>query len=310
MIRKVIEDSCDLYDLNINSYSPISSKAYKGKSSEGNEYFIKTTELYTQEKFKFLYNQGIENILYPLKNRKGEFITRSDSNFYITNFINDFYMLDEIKAVNLSKELNYLHTNTYFKRQLTPLSSRTKMDEIFTYLQYKFSVIEIFVRTIEARDFDEFSIPILKNYSVILDAKKVMAKIQRKIIGNIKEKKSVNYAFIHNNPKLDHLLSSGGNQFLISIEKAKIGIPSLDMAKFYIESEDLNIDLKNLVLTYFSKYDDPFYFDYFCFLVLLYYIKGMVIIDKDYVSSQSFIYTAHAIKTFLELFNLNEENKT
>ncbi len=310
MIRKVIKESQDFYDLNIESYKPISSKAYKGKCENGNEYFIKTTELYTQEKFKFLYNQGINNILYPIKNRMGDFITRSDDNFYVTPFINDFYMVDEIKAVNLSNELNHLHTHTFFKRQLTPLSSRRKMDDIFEYLQYKFSLLEVFVRSIEVREFDEFSIPILKNYHYILDAKKIMAKLQRKIISAIKEKRSVNYSFIHNNPKLDHLLTANGSQYLISIEKAKIGVPSLDMAKFYIESEDLNIDVHAIVMNYFSKFDDEFYYDYFCFLVLLYYIKGIIIIDKDYVSSQNFIYASDVIKKFIETFNLSDENKT
>lgn len=310
MIRKVIEESHDYYDIDIKNYKPISSKAYIGESATGEEYFIKTTELYTQEKFKFLYNQGVENILYPIKNRVGEFITRSDTNFYVTNFINDFYMVDEIKAVNLSNQLHDLHTHTTFKRQLSSLQSRPKMDDIFEYLQYKFAKIEVYIRSLEARDFDEFSIPILKNYHSILEAKKVMANLQRKVISAIKEKKSVNYAFLHNNPKLDHLLSYRGHQYLISIEKAKIGIPSLDMAKFYIESEDLQIDVKAIIMQYFDGFDDPFYYDYFCFLILFIYIKGLVVVDKDYVSSQNFIYTSKAIQNFLDIFELVDKNKT
>lgn len=309
MIRQVIKDSCDLYDINLKTYTPISKKTYKCRCEDGREYFIKSTELYMQEKFKFLYNQGLENILFPLKNRHGDFITRSDNNFYITEYISDFYMIDELKAESMIGELNNLHKNTFFKRQLSPLKSRAKMDEIFSYLQYKFSLLEVFVRTIEVRDYDEFSIPILKNYHYILDAKQVMAKLQRKVISGIKEKKSVYYAFIHNNPKLDHILVSQGNQFLISIEKSKIGITSLDLAKFYVENESLNIDMKSVVTTYFAKFDDNFYFEYFCFLVLLIYIKGIIIVDKDYISSQSFIYASHAIKNFMETFDLSEENR-
>lgn len=309
MIRQVIEDSCDLYNIHFKSYAPISKKSYKGRCEDGNEYFIKTTELYMQEKFKFLYNQGIENILFPLKNRHGDFITRSENNFYITEYIPDFYMIDDLKAENMIYELNELHKNTFFKRQLSPLTSRSKMDEIFNYLNYKFSLLEVFVRSIEVRDYDEFSIPILKNYHYILDAKKIMARMQRRVISGIKEKKSVYYAFIHNNPKLEHLLVSRGNQYLISLEKAKIGLTSLDLAKFYIENEDLNIDMKTVITNYFNKFDDSFYFDYFCFLVLLIYIKGIIIVDKDYVSSQSFIYASQAIRNFMKTFDLGEENR-
>lgn len=309
MIRRILDESSKYYNLEFKTYNPLSSKAYKVKSDNGEEYFLKETELYMQEKFKFLYNQGINNILYPIKNRAGEYITKCSGTFYVTNFVSDFYTVNEIKAASLLGELNYLHTNTFYKRQLSPLKSREKMDSIFEYLQYKFALIEVFVRSVEARPFDEYSITILKNYQYILDAKKVMANLQRKVITAIKEKRSINYSFIHNNPKLDHLLSYNGSQYLISIEKAKIGVPSLDIAKFYVESEDLNFDIKAIIQSYFSKYEDPFYYDYFCFLVLFIYIKGLVIVDKDYVSSQNFIYTASSIKTFIATFSLIPERE-
>ena len=181
------------------------------------------------------------------------------------------------------------------------------MDDTFDYLQYKFANLELFIRTIETRKFDEYSITFLKNYYTLLDAKKILARLQKKLIGDIRDKKSVYFSFIHNNPKLDHILSSGGHQFLISIEKSKIGVPSLDIAKFYLENEDLNIDMKTIITSYFAKFDDSFYFDYFCFVVLLYYVKGIVIIDKDYVSSQSFLYATTSIKKFISLFDLLKE---
>lgn len=311
MIRAIINDSNSLYGIRLKSFSPISKNTFKCKCENGNQYFLKTTDLYTQEKFKFLLNQGVENILYPIKNKRGDFITRSRaSNFYLTLYIPDFYMVNEVKGANLAHELTELHKHTAYKKQLSAYASRRKMDEIFNYLQYKFTSLELFIRTIEARRFDEYSITFLKNYHVLLDAKRIMAKLQRRIIEDIKNKKSVYFSFIHNNPKLEHLLYSEGMRYLISIERAKIGIPSLDMAKFYLENEELNIDIKNIVLSYFEKLGDEFYFNYFCFLVLLYYVKGIVIIDKDYVSSQSFLYATHSISKFIKLFDLLEENKT
>ena len=44
--------------------------------------------------------------------------------------------------------------------------------------------------------------------------------------------------------------------------------------------------------------------------VFLYYIKGIVIIDKDYVSSQSFLYATNSIKKFIETFDLEEKKET
>lgn len=311
MIREIINDSCKLYGIRLKSFAPISSRTFKCKCQNDKSYFLKETDLYTQEKYKFLYNQGIENVLYPIKNLRGDFITRGKRNFYLTKFIPDFYMLNEVKSVNLANELTTLHKNTAFKRQLSAFSSRKKMDEIFNYLQYKFNVLELYIRTIEARKFDEYSITILKNYHILLDTKKIMEQLQRKIIGDIRDKKSVYFSFIHNNPKLDHLLYSQGDRYLISLEKSKVGIPSLDMAKFYLENEHLNIDMENIVKKYFKEFDEAFHFDYFCFLVLLYYIKGIIMIDKDYISSQSFLFATKSIKKFLVMFRIgNYENKT
>lgn len=304
------EKTRSLYDISIDNYKPITSKTSKIYCKDGNCYFMKQSNLLTELKYQFLDDQGIGNILYPLKNRRGEFITKNENmSFYVMDYIPFHNSLNEIKAVYLADELNSLHIATGFKRQLSPSTSKEKMKDIYEYLQYKFSSIEVFVRSVEAREFDEYSITILKNYQYILNGKKIMARLQKKIVGDIKDKKSVNYAFIHNNPKLDHLFTLQGDKYLTSIENSKIGVPSLDMAKFYLETEDINVDIKTLIKEYFSKFDDDFYFDYFCFLVLLYYMKSLIIIDKDYVTSQNFIYVAGSIKTFINLFELEKDNE-
>ena len=135
-----------------------------------------------------------------------------------------------------------------------------------------------------------------------------MSELHKGLIGAIKEKKSVNYAFIHNNPKTAHLLTSAGKHYLTSIEKSKMGIPSLDMTKFYIENEHLNFDIKNVILPYLDKYEDPFYRHYFIFSSF-FITKGLIIIDKDYVTSQNFIFAAHAIKKFIRMFDLSKKIK-
>lgn len=309
MIDELIRKTNDSYNISFNKYSPLTSKSYILNCDNNKCYFTKKTELFVDEKYKFLYNQGIDNILYPVINKRGNFVTEVDNKlFYVTDFYQSNAVMNETKAFHMSNQLRSVHNNTYFKRQLSVKDSRKKMEDIFEYLQYKFSTLEAFVRSVESRPFDEYSIMILKNYQYILDGKKVMANLQRKIIADIKEKKSVNFSFIHNNPKLNHLLIANGKEYLISIEKSKIGISSLDMAKFYIETEDVKIDMKSLIITYFSQYEDDFYFDYFCFLVLLYYIKGIVIIDKDYVSSQSIIYASQSIKKFINMFDLLQKN--
>jgi len=308
MIRSVFRGFRDLYNLSFASYKPITSKTYRLKTKEELYFFSKRSELYAKEKYNFLYNQGIKNILYPLKNRLGEFVSDyRNEKYFVMDYVNCPDIIGEIRAVNLLDELTDLHNNTFFKRQLSVDFSRRKMELLFEYLQYKFNVLEAYIRTLETRDFDEFSIPVLKNYRHLLNAKKVMGRIHRRLVSDIKDKKSVYYAFVHNNPKTNHLLTYRGQRFLTSIEKAKVGITSLDISKFYLNSKDINIDLVPLVNQYFDKFDDDFYRNYFYFLVLLYYMKGIVIYDKDYVSCQSFLYASTSIKDFLFAFDLNKD---
>ncbi len=311
LLRRIASQTNSLYHIDFKSYVPMSDKAFKCKAVEGNEYFVKKTDLYTQEKYRFLYHQGVDNVLYPLENTKNEYISKNENDeYYIMPFVSDFYMLDEIKAGRMIDELIHLHKTTSFQKNLSVSHSRRKVEEILDYLNYKFSLIESFIRTLEAQDFDEYSIPILKNYHILLDSKKIMIKYNKKIIYAIKESKSVYYCFLHNNPKLDHLLITSGRQYLVSIENGKIGIPSLDIAKFYVENCDLNIDMKTIIKKYFSMYDDDFYFDYFCFLVFLIYIKGLIIDEKDYITTQSFLYTTQSIEKFIHTFDLDEQIKT
>ncbi|MGB4695488.1 MAG: hypothetical protein WBK54_04170 [Bacilli bacterium] len=307
MIR-VFRGLRDLYDLSFASYKPLTSKTYRLKTKEGLYYFTKKSELFAKEKYNFLYHQGIKNIFYPLRNRLGEFVSDyGKQKYFVSEYVGASTVLKELQARALLEELTDLHERTFFKRQLSADFSRRKMELLFEYLQYKFNVLEAYVRTLETREFDEFSIPVLKNYRHLLEAKKIMGHIHRRLVSDIKEKKSVYFAFVHNNPRISHLLLRSGKRFLTSIERAKVGITSLDLAKFYINSEDINIDRVGLVEGYLQRFDDDFYRNYFCFLVLLYYLQGIILYDKDYVSCQSFLYASSSIRDFLSAFSLNKD---
>ncbi len=307
MILRTINSASNVFGFKVDSYLPITSKSAKVKCINNNCYFIKETELYTNEKYELLYNQGNNAFLFPQRNGENKFVSSYNNQLYI---VSDYYpqinIADEYKAKYLINDLSELHQSTQYKKVLTQEKSRKKMEELYEYLQYKFTVLESFVRSVECSEFDENSIMVLKNYQYILDSKKIMAKYNKKLIVDIKKNKSVYHSFIHNNPKLNHMLMSNKGNYLVSIEQSKMGIPSLDIVKFYLYNENLNIDMKQIILEYFSRFDDEFYFDYFCFFVMVYYIKGIIIIDKEYVTSQSFVYAATKLNHFIKMFELSE----
>lgn len=304
MIDRIVHSARDLYGMDARRYIPISSKSAKIECCNGQCYFVKKSNINTGEKYRLLYNQGVTNILYP-KNINGKYVNvKNNETFIITDYYKTDIISDEYKTVNMIKELTRLHEQTKVKKVLTPSNSRKKMEEIFEYLTYKFNSLEAFVRSVECNNYNENSILILKNYQHIIDCKKIMARINKKMILDIKNNKSIYYSFVHNNPTNNHLLVSNGNSFLISLEKGKLGIPSLDVVKYYIANENTTVDIKELIDNYFSRFDDSFYIDYFYFFVMLYYIKGINVINNDYITSQTFVYAASKLNIFINRFDL------
>lgn len=294
------------YNINIDNIksSNTSNKVILLISGD-NKYIIKECNELFDQKVAYLKGENVDNIIYPILNNKNSYVIEYQRKLY---FLRLYYPnnieIKEIKAKKLLEQLSILHLKTKYQKSLSPLKSKKKLEELFNYLQYKFNLLESFVRKVENEKYDEYSIMILKGYHHILDAKKEMGLLNKKIIDNVKEKIIVNYVFLHGNPKLNHLINNNG-YYLISYQNGYYGICSLDIAKYYIEIEDINVNKKDLIFDYFKQYDNSFYFDYFCFLVLLYYIKSIIVYDKDYVSSQSFVYASNQIKKFLELFKEN-----
>lgn len=307
-VRKIENDIVKYYELSISSVDKITHKTYKINDKNGNSFFIKKTIPNALEKYHFLYNQSCNNILFPILNNDQKYVTKiNKDSFYLNDFYKTFTIKKEVNANNMFRELNTLHYNTSFKRQLNPFSTRPKFDEMSNRLDYQFRILEEYVRNIESRPLEPFSMQILGNYHIILNAKNEMIKLQKRIISTVKQKEGINYSFIHNNPKLEHLLNIKGVYYLTSIENGKIGINSLDIAKFYLENEHLNIDFKSILNEHFKNENNQFYYDYFRYLVLLIIIRRINITDVDHINSVLFMDATSSIKRYFENFSDYQE---
>lgn len=289
-------------------YYKLSQKAYKVTSKNGNSFFLKETIPNALEKYHFLASQGVNNILYPIINNANRYVTRNNNySFYVNNYYDSFNIKDESKTTNMFNELNQLHKMTCLKKQLNPMLARPKFDEISNRLDFQFRVLEDYVRTIESRNLFDYSMPILSNYHYFLNAKNELIKLQKRVISSIKNKESVEYSYLHNNPHLDHLLNIKGINYLTSLEKGKIGIDSLDIAKLYVENENINIDFKNMIKEHFKNENNLFGYDYFRFLVLLIYIRKINLTSSDYINSIYFTKVGNSIKKYFENFSDYQE---
>ncbi len=291
------EYDIDIYDLNI-----IGKNSYLLRD-ENNNYFLKETSFNTLEKLQFLYNQGVNNILYPFLNKEQLFVSKVENkNIYISKYLDNKIILEEYRVKNMYDELNFLHDQTSFKKQLNPRKSRGRFDELSNQLDYKFKIIEEYIRSLESKELNPSMMPVLGNYQYILDCKKELIRLQKRIISSVKAKESINFNFVHNNPTIDHLLNTEGRMFLTSIDRGKIGISSLDMAKFYVENEYLDVDFRSLIKDYSIKYNNPFYYDYFRFLVLVIYIKKIKLNSDLLINVNTFIIVSNSIKKYFNNF--------
>lgn len=297
------------YEIPLENIIKISRNSYYITDNNNREYFYKYAPINALKKYQFLVSQGIDNVIYPTLNTKNEYITSLNNKaFYITDYYKDNSVVEERKAINMVNELRKLHVQTTIKRQLSVRSSRPKFEMITSYLDYKFRTLEDFIRSIEVRALDTFSMPILGNYQYILDAKKELTRLELRIISSIKGKEKVDYVFVHNRPSLDHMINVKGINFLTSAENGKIGVSSLDIAKFYVSCEHLNLDFNEIIVKEYFNGENSFYYDYFRFLVLYIYIKRIIISSDLYLSSESIISASESIKRFFSLFLDNKEN--
>ena len=308
-IRKLTNSIVEYYEIPLEYITKLGSKSFKYQDESNREYFLKVSPFNASEKFKFLEGLGVDNIIYPHLNIENEYLTRQKGKaFYLTDFYKQNNLIDEVKAQNMLIELQKLHNSSIIKRQLSTRLARPKFEEITKELDYKFKIIENYVRSVEYENLNIFSMPILGNYQFILDAKKELVMLQKRIINFIKAKEKVEYVYVHNRPSLDHLLNIKGVNYLVSAENGKIGISSLDLAKFYLENEDLEIDFNALIVEDIFKNQSPFYYDYFRFLVLYILIKKIVISSEMYLTAQSFINISNSIKKYFSTFLDNNKN--
>lgn len=299
----IINDLYEKYQIKINEHQPITNKTSKIICTDNNCFFIKQVSKELENKYQFLNNQGVSNILYPTLNIHKDYISNFDqTNYYVSDYVDNKRIIDDQIAYNLFNSLSYLHNSTSIKRQLSVTKARPKFEEITKQLDYKFKLLENFIRNLETRSIDKYSYVVLENYHIILKAKKELINLQKRIISAIKSKESVEYVFLHNNPKLEHLIMSRGSSYLTSIDHGKIGIDGLDLAKFYIENQHLSLDFKKIIFTDYYNHKSDFYYDYFCFLVIFIYIKRIDVINIDLISMEKFVHNAYLINDFMEKF--------
>ena len=164
------------YNIKVHDIERLTNKSYKIVCDTRNCYFIKQVPKIVESKYVFLSNQGVNNVLYPILNNDRKYITDfNDKNFYVNDYIENIVSKEESRAYNMFNALDRLHSSTTIKKQLSTTNSRPKIEEITKQLDYKFILIEQYIRSLETKQIDKSSFVVLEKYHIIL--KEQMVKI-------------------------------------------------------------------------------------------------------------------------------------
>ena len=160
-----------------------------------------------------------------------------------------------------------------------------KIKKMILVMNERFNLVELKIREIELSSYkDDTSWIVLSKYHILLDCKKEVYKLTKKISNELKKEKVLCYCILHSYPTLEHFI----NDRLISYPYSKYGYYVNDLYKAYVDLEHLNFDIKSILDKYL---DSSFAKQYFKLMVMYTYISGLETIDfKTYEGINRYIW--------------------
>lgn len=200
--------------------------------------------------------------------------------------MNDIKYSSKRRVLLQIKEYNQLHLSSIIDKKINKRNEISKLYYIFKKLEYKFNILETFIREVENKGkFSYEDLLVLSNYKFILLAKQKLSEKQLLIHNYIKEKEYIKYSHLSN-------------------IKNKIGIPTIDFSYLYCINDDVNINwievLKNNIVANYGEFE----FNYF-----LFYTMYMLVLCYEFNTDNNhsiFIFNqvSNKIYKFLKDFNL------
>lgn len=203
-----------------------------------------------------------ENIYEYLKSRNFNYLPKIISNpndeYEITEYIESYNIPEEQKMIDLIDLIALLHNKTTHYKEVTEDDYKEIYENLKNNIEYLYSYYNDLITIIESKVFMSPSeYLIARNISEIFTTLNFSHKELEEWYDLVKEKTKKRLVVIHNNLELDHFISNE-RAYLISWDKAKIGIPIFDLYKLYLK-HGLQFDFIELFKRYEKKY--PLYED-------------------------------------------------
>ena len=208
---------------------------------------------------KYIYKETKPNIkiLDYLKTRNFHYlpklISSYNDDYQITPYLENYDIPQEQKILDLIVLVSLLHSKTTHYKEVDLDTYKKIYEDLNNNFEYLYGYYNDLITIIETKVYMSPSEYLLaRNISLIFNTLNENKNRLEKYYTLIKEKTNERNVILHNNLKLDHFIKNK-ETYLISWDKAKIGLPIFDLYKLY-KNHALDFDFKDLLKEYETHY--------------------------------------------------------
>ncbi len=180
-------------------------------------------------------NKHKENIYDYLNNRNFNYYPKivDDSDYLITEYIEDSSIPNEKRMFDLVELDALLHAKTTYYRETKPDEYKQIYEDVANNFIYLKEYYTDMITIIDSKVFMSPSEYLLaRNISLIFESINKGIKMADEWIKQVENEYKIRVSVVHNNLRLSHLIESDKN-YLVSWDKSKIDIPIFDLYNLY-----------------------------------------------------------------------------
>ena len=180
-------------------------------------------------------------------------ISKDEDEYEITEHIESYNIPNDQKIMDMIALVSLLHNKTTHYKETTEDDYKEIYEDIKNNIEYLYSYYNDIINIIDTKIYMSPSEYLLaRNISKIFNALNFANNEIEKWYKLVKEKNKKRLVVLHNNLELEHFIENE-KMYLISWNKAKIGIPIFDIYKLYIR-HGLEYEFEEILKKYEKNY--------------------------------------------------------
>jgi len=180
-------------------------------------------------------------------------INEKKDKYEIRNYIESYNIPREQKIIDLIDLVSLLHNKTTHYKEVTEDDYKEIYEDIKNNIEYLYGYYTDMITIIESKVYmSPCEYLVARNISKIFSTLYFLKEEIDNWYKLVKQNQKQRLVVLHNNLEINHLINNEKN-YLISWDKAKIGIPVFDIYKLYMK-HGLEFDFSELIKRYEKNY--------------------------------------------------------